>query len=62
MKVLGDNNGKEEKLKQMVAVKNKLEDAIKKCVELEIAKSKSRKTDESDSGKISFLKQCIIVS
>lgn len=54
MKVLSDNSGKEEKVKQMVAVKNKLEDAIKKCVELEIAKSKSRKNDESDSGKMSF--------
>lgn len=43
------NKGQAEQLRQLSEMKNKLEDAMKKCVELEIATSRAVQQKESDS-------------
>ena len=51
-KVMTENSGKKEKIKRIMEVKTKLEDAVRKCVELEIARSKRNRDSDSDSGNI----------
>ncbi|KAL4232287.1 hypothetical protein ACF0H5_009858 [Mactra antiquata] len=49
IQVLEENNAKTEKKTQVAELKTKLEDAMKKCVELEISSFNHRKQEESDS-------------
>ncbi|XP_060573825.1 UV-stimulated scaffold protein A-like isoform X2 [Ruditapes philippinarum] len=54
IQVMTENSGKEEKVKQLMEVKSKLEDSVKKCVELEIARSKRNRDADSDSDEDDF--------